>query len=348
MSIEGLGVLLTFECNAECDHCYYHSAPRSKVGASVIEVAEFSAYMDSLKRTLAYLPGIAFLGGEPFLYYKHLLQMIGLVKGRSPYISILTNGYWGKNRERADRIVGELKEAGLNQLSFGADGFHDPFIPFQSVKNAILAARDGGLGVNVNVYLREALGAENEPDQISSAMVKELNAFGGISIGYGAVEYTARAAERLSPPTGAATEKELNDVCLQAYRGKFYPTDTFMNPRVISIDPTGSVTTCAGILIGNAKEKDLGEIIKDYRPEEHPIISVLIREGPMGLTRLPEAKGFQMKESYTDICQLCYDIRKHLRPHFPAELGPRQCYEEASRQKGCDNFVALDKAVKPE
>src|SRR5262245_8342045 len=76
MRIEGLGVLLTFECNAECDHCYYHSAPRSKVGPSVIEVEEFAGYMDSVARTLGYLPGVAFLGGEPFLYYKHLLQMI--------------------------------------------------------------------------------------------------------------------------------------------------------------------------------------------------------------------------------------------------------------------------------
>lgn len=347
MSIEGLGILLTFECNAECDHCYYHSAPRSKIGASVIEVAEFAAYIDSLARFQRRIPGVTFLGGEPFLYYKHLRQMIEMIKGRAPHISILTNGYWGKNRERADRMVSELKEAGLQKLSFGADGFHDPFVPFQSVKNAILAARDGGLKVAVSVYLREALDADNEPDRISNAMVEELRQLGGISTGYAVVEYTSRAAERLEHQSGAATEKELNDVCLKPYRGKVDPTGTFMDPKVIAIDPTGSVSTCAGILIGNAKEKDLGEILKEYRPDEHPIIGALIREGPMGLTKLPGAEGFQMKETYKDICEFCYDIRKHLRPHFPAELGPRQCYEEVSRSKGCDKFEGAENSIKP-
>jgi MoaA/NifB/PqqE/SkfB family radical SAM enzyme len=339
MHVEGIGLLLTFECNAECDHCYYHSAPRAKVGKSVIEVSEFSGYIESLVRAIGYVPGIAFLGGEPFLYYNHLLQMIKLVKGRAPYISTLTNGYWGKNRERADRIVAELKEAGLDSISFGADGFHDPFIPFQSVKNAILAARDGGLKVVVNVYLRESLDADNEPDQISNNMVRELSQFAGVQIGYGAIEHTARAAEKFSDMPGRATKEELNDVCLKPYRGKFYPTNTFMDPRVLAIDPSGGVTTCAGILIGNAKEKDLGEILRDYRPEQHAIIGVLMREGPIGLTRLPEAAGFQMRDDYKDICHLCYDVRKHLVPYFRNELGPNFCYQEVSASKGCDQFT---------
>ena len=58
-----------------------------------------------------------------------------------------------------------------------------------------------------------------------------------------------------------------------------------------------------------------------------PVIRTLMHEGPLGLTRLPAGDGFELRpEGYVDKCHLCYEIREHPRPAYPAVIAPGACY----------------------
>jgi MoaA/NifB/PqqE/SkfB family radical SAM enzyme len=63
-----LHLLLTYECNYECDHCFVWGAP-SQSGTMTVETIE--RILDEAER-IGSIEWIYFEGGEAFLYYKIL------------------------------------------------------------------------------------------------------------------------------------------------------------------------------------------------------------------------------------------------------------------------------------
>jgi len=70
MSITGLHILLTYQCNYECDHCFVWGSPR-QTGALTLAQLE-QVYQQALE--LGTITEIYFEGGEPFLFYPIMLQ----------------------------------------------------------------------------------------------------------------------------------------------------------------------------------------------------------------------------------------------------------------------------------
>ena len=67
------GLLLTYKCNCACEFCYYHCSP-DKGGLMPVDMA-LNAW-----RSLMDLAGtgakVHLTGGEPFLYWEHLLSIL--------------------------------------------------------------------------------------------------------------------------------------------------------------------------------------------------------------------------------------------------------------------------------
>ena len=77
----------------------------------------------------------------------------------------------------------------------------------------------------------------------------------------------------------------------------------------------------------NLADLSTGRRGEEYDADTHPIISVLMTEGPIGLTRIPPASGFALREDgYVDKCHLCQEIRTYLSSHFPEILRPDNYY----------------------
>jgi hypothetical protein len=66
---------------------------------------------------------------------------------------------------------------------------------------------------------------------------------------------------------------------------------TIPDLKAIEIDFNGHITLCPGICIGNLKTQSLTNILGDYDPHKHPILNALIREGPIGLTKIADDLG---------------------------------------------------------
>jgi hypothetical protein len=97
-------------------------------------------------------------------------------------------------------------------------------------------------------------------------------------------------------------------------------------PTGVEIHPGGWVNLCAGLALGHVRERPLDHILADYDPDAHPIIRVLVREGPVGLLRLAQRHGYTPAEGYVDGCHMCYEARRFLRPYYAAHLAPAHPY----------------------
>ena len=90
MTLSGLHLLLTYQCNLECDHCFVWGSPwqSGTMTLDVIrEALDQAADLGSVK-------WIYFEGGEPFLYYPVLLEGVRRAAGRGFKVGIVSNGYW--------------------------------------------------------------------------------------------------------------------------------------------------------------------------------------------------------------------------------------------------------------
>ena len=67
------GLLLTYKCNAKCEFCYYNCSPQQD-GLMPVEMA-ISAWR-SLKELAGDSAKIHITGGEPFLYWDLLVEIL--------------------------------------------------------------------------------------------------------------------------------------------------------------------------------------------------------------------------------------------------------------------------------
>lgn len=226
-----------------------------------------------------------------------------------PQISTITNGFWGRNKENAEKLATELKEAGLNKVNMSVDSFHLRYMPLEWPKNAAMALLKAGIeNVKWNVSVIESIDAENQYDKETRELLKKLEPV-GISANVVKIAPMGRAVKNLREffhPTS------LDGPCEgEPIPGEY--SSTLTNPETICIEPSGSVDICTHLSIGNAKQTPLSKIINEYNWQQNPIIKTLVEKGPKGLLNFPETSGYKFQENqYLNKCHLCTEIRKTL------------------------------------
>ncbi len=271
------------------------------------------------------LENILLFGGEPFLCYELLRQSIPLA-AKLARVLVFTNGYWATDRQTARRLLAGLQEAGLDYILFSVDAFHQAHVPLERIAIGIETARELGYRtIEIDNRYLQAPDADNFFDRRTREIMTQLGQLcdlAGITVHQGPMETVGRAADQLSPYL--ETQTSLPTRCpLPDYLG-----DDLRLPIRVEIHPGGWVNLCAGLALGNAQQRPLDQILADYNPETHPIISVLMREGPAGLRQLLKRHGLSLPGGYTDGCHLCYQARRLLQPHYPEHLAPLSIYRE--------------------
>ena len=77
MKLSGLHLLLTYQCNLECDHCFVWGSPWQTGTMTLQNIRHFLQQA----KDISTIKSIYFEGGEPFLYY---LSCSGEFKRQSP------------------------------------------------------------------------------------------------------------------------------------------------------------------------------------------------------------------------------------------------------------------------
>ena len=214
-----------------------------------------------------------------------------------------------------------LKDAGMVKLSISADPYHQQFVPLERCRLAARVAADVlGTG-RVQVRWRDWLADGCDTDALSGddrrALFARWAAAGRDRWGGRAVDELAPQMQRKGPEAFADTP------CRQV----------LLRSRHVHIDAAGRVMpgTCAGIVLGTADAttsvSQLWQALEAER-DRRPIISDLVRGGPVDLLERAVACGFVPADDYAGKCELCWDIRRHLvgRGMFGETLGPAWLY----------------------
>jgi hypothetical protein len=297
MELSGLHLLLTYQCNLECDHCFVWGGPWQSGTMTLRNVQ----HILQQAADLGTVEWIYFEGGEPFLYYAVLLESIREAVARGFQVGIVSNGYWATAEE--DAVEWLRPFAGLIQdLSISSDLYHWSEKISPQARNATAAAKELGIPLGVISI------AEPEATDAASAV-------GQLPAGESAVLYRGRAAEKLVAQAARYPWEQFT-AC---------PYEDLREPGRLHVDPFGHLHICQGISVGNLFAKSLRGICATYDPDSHPITGPLLAGGPVELLRRYELPH---EERYADACHVCYKARRTLRRRFPDILGPNQMYGE--------------------
>ncbi len=297
MNLTGLHILLTYKCNYECDHCFVWGSPWQ---SGVFTLAQLEdVYQQALE--LGTIQEIYFEGGEAFLYYSILVKAVGRAKALGFWVGIVSNNYWATNFEDALAWLTPLAEAGLDRIDLSSDLFHGEAMETSESRHGLAAASQ--LGLAAGAITIDPPTGYRDPSQFEP----------GMPVTSGGVMYRGRAAEALVEGLPRQPWQSFT-TC---------PYEALADPGRIHLDPFGNLHLCQGLTMGNLFEQPLKQIVRDYQPEEHPIVGPLLEGGP---ARLARHYDLDHEPGYVDACHLCYTARQALRARFPEILGPDQMY----------------------
>jgi hypothetical protein len=295
MELGGLHLLLTYQCNLECSHCFVWGSPWQHGTMTLREVRQILRQAEDLGT----VKWIYFEGGEPFLYYAVLLKGIQEAVSMGFQVGIVSNGYWATDVEDAVEWLKPL--TGLIQdLSISSDLYHWSEVQSQQARNATAAAEDLGIPIGIISIA--------QPETTNAA-----SAIGQLPPGESAVMYRGRAAEELAP-RAVKWPWDQFDEC---------PYENLKDPGRLHVDPLGNLHICQGISLGNLFQVSLKEIWETYDPKSHPITGPLLEGGPVALV---QRYGLPYEGSYADACHLCSEACQLLRKRFPEILTPDQMF----------------------
>jgi len=295
MNLRGLHLLLTYQCNLECDHCFVWGSPWQDGTMTIQNIRRILHQA----RDVGTIDWIYFEGGEPFLYYPILLHGVRIAAHMKFRVGVVSNGFWATDLK--DALEWLRPFAGLIQdLSISRDPYHGSEKSGRQAENAQAAAEILGIPLAViTIAAPEATGA--------------APAVGQLPPGESAVMHRGRAAARL---VERAARQSWTDFVT-------CPHEDLRDPGRVHVDPFGYVHLCQGIVLGNLFRTPLREICAEYDPDAHPIAGPLLAGGPAELVR---RYGLEVGEDYADACHLCYEARRALRARFPDILTPDQMY----------------------
>jgi hypothetical protein len=298
MNLTGLHLLLTYQCNYECDHCFVWGSPSQEGTMTLAQVRDI--YRQA--QELGTVESIYLEGGEPFLYYPIMVQAAREAVALGFRVGVLSNAYWAVTVEDAVEWLEPL--VGLVQdLSVSTDLFHYDEVMGAHARNALAAAEQ--LGIPVGTIICDVPeGVPGYPEQAVGEPVES-----------GPIMFKGRAAVRLVEGVARRPWQEFTEC----------PHERLDDPGRVHVDHLGNLHLCQGVTMGSLFEQPLVDVVAAYDPQTHPIVGPLLAGGPAALV---EQYDVPHEETYVDACHLCYLVRAALRERVPEVLGPGQMYGE--------------------
>ncbi len=298
MNLTGIHFILTYACTYECDHCFLFSSPEAK---GTFTLADLDNVLAQAKE-LGTVDWIYFEGGEPFLFYRLMIEGMKHARDLGFKVGIVTNGYWAITPQDAELWLRPLAEYGISDLSVSDDAYHNPEGDESTAKHALAAARNLGIPTAPIIIDQPQQSIAETGDGV------EVDSAGGCG-----VMFKGRAVETLTEELTLRSCASCNSC----------PHEDLRSPQRVHVDPYGHVHLCQGLTFGNLLDTRLTQLVEDYDPDAHPLCGPLLEGGP---ARLAEVFGVPVPEDVADECHLCFLVRRELIGRFPQYLTPRQVF----------------------
>jgi hypothetical protein len=285
-----LGLLLTFHCNARCEHCLVNAGPDRN---DLMDEADVYSYVDQAAAIPYGTSSLCLSGGEVFLYYSLLERIIRYAAPKFKSISVITNAYWAKTQSVASRKLAPLKAAGLDVLVVSASPFHSQFVDPARAGFALAAANELGLRTFIKC---------TRPNNGCSAedIVRAMGPGAGSTDVQHMSLLPGGRASNLPPSAFAETQGIPAGRCPGA---------------VFTISPNGDAYFCCtpgafidALKLGNAKTSSIQDLVQEYYLRG--VLSFLRSRGPAELVPEVMRAGLarKLRPAYVDVCHLCVSL----------------------------------------
>jgi MoaA/NifB/PqqE/SkfB family radical SAM enzyme len=302
--LSNFGFMLTYKCTIACPHCIVKAGPHRteemKVEDAINWINQIKFFTDQRK----IVAGISLTGGEPF-YNQELLKIVADYAASMGFIvSVVSNGFWATTKEKAIEVITSLSS--ISFFSISTDIYHNEFIPFANIKNAVFACKKLNKEYNIAIAtiseedlsymeLLDNLLEITERDKIETALL--------VSVGRAETEVTMNNLDFSVDPSKAA--------CSMASFPVIFP-----NGKVIAcIGPPIVIPNFNPLYLGNLNAKSLNEILD--QAEKNTILHAIRIFGPSILVeqlRLKDLSDLIPSSFQVDsICDVCNKLFSNLK-----------------------------------
>ena len=295
--LRNVGLLMTYFCQASCAHCILRAGPERREEVNLEDARDWIHQIASYRNHYVYV--LSLTGGEPFSNLRLLRQVMEFAAECNLYVSVVTNGFWAANREKAKQLLMSLPE--ICFLSMSTDIYHQQYVPFEYVQNAIWASRECGIPFYVTIVTDNKNSADYQ--RINSEIVKLT---GSENIRTGIVFPVGRASQISSQLKYSVSSEPPKEVCQAA-----------SSPCIF---PDGRVYGCIGPLIelehehplclGNLRENSVADVFD--RSETNVVLHALRLWGPARFVSLLQeaCQSHLLPSEYVagSICNACYSL----------------------------------------
>lgn len=239
-----LAFALTKRCTAACEICCFSSCPTDKETLNLDRVKQYIEESKDIEE----IKTIAFTGGEPFLLYDDLLELVSKARNAGKRVNAITNAFWANTESIALEKLGALKSQGLNFLSLSFDSYHEKYVDVNNVRNVLRAATDLNIPTAISIVKVKNENIGHIVDRLGDAIyTSDIKVAPCLPSGRAAVNFSIDDFDRTINVDTCKCEYGGNLVVL--YDGKVYPC---CSQAVVDMD----------LSVGNFNELNLHEVMK--------------------------------------------------------------------------------------
>lgn len=291
LDFDGLGLMYTEQCTAACMHCITNSSPR------VTRRIPYERARSYIEQSVGLVPHISFTGGEIFIYYDELKELVRYCTDLDLEVSVITNAFWATSLDEARRRLSELAERGLDLIAVSVDKFHLPWIGPERCAHVVRAGVELGLPVSVRITKVKVDPWAEEQARIFAEMGGEVTVNETLPLGRGC---------RLNRDTLDSSPTPPEESCNMVLVPMVAP-----DQRVLACcGPALYTTPDSPLYLGSTRDEDLRTIL--LRAQKDPLLAAILVWGPAWLREQLFAHGLgelsPPADRYFGICHVCLDL----------------------------------------
>lgn len=283
-----------------------------------LSVNEITTFVDNLI-SKAPVKMIVFTGGESTLLGDNLLEAISHCASKGLLTRLVTNAAWATDDLSAERMLKDLRDAGLSEINFSTDDFHAHWIPFDNIERAWNASKNKGF---LSVLVATCSGPESRitPEYIQKRLGGNVRVFynedeleGLLSSStHDDTEYLISSSRISRIGRGLSLPDNCFASCEDLDKSRLYgPCPNLMNPP--TLNPDGSFGVCCGLNTEKNQILNLGSArVFLSRPSDDIdtfqifMLKAIYTVGPAYLYHLAtESASAVMEVKAQSVCEIC-------------------------------------------
>lgn len=159
-----VAINLDSKCNASCDHCCFACSPTSTMRMQKEYIRELVNEF-AINKTIHV---ISFTGGEIFLDYPFLKELMEIIKPYKKQVTLISNGFWGISKNKVQEYFKDMSLLNVVALTISHDEYHAPFVKTSSIKRILNYSRKyPDIKVSLNMAVTK--------DKMSNYILEELD-----------------------------------------------------------------------------------------------------------------------------------------------------------------------------